>query len=64
MEGSSRESKQKEAQKKGAVAAATAVGTVAAAVAGVPVLPVVGLGVSAWLGYRWIKYRIDNSIRF
>ncbi len=64
MAGSRRDTKASEARKKGAVAAVAAVGSVAAAVAGAPVVGVVGLGASAWLGYKWVKYRIDNGIRF
>ncbi|MEZ4409092.1 MAG: hypothetical protein R3A52_21870 [Polyangiales bacterium] len=56
--------KVEEAQKKAAIAAATTVGSVAVIVAGAPIAGAVGLGVSAVLGYRWIRYRIDNSIRF
>ena len=62
---SAREIKETEARKKGFVTAATAVGSVAAGVAlASPAVGVVGLGAAAVLGYRWIKYRIDNGIRF
>lgn len=64
MAGSIQDTKASEARKKGVVAAATAVGAVAVAVAGAPVAGAVGLGASAYLGYRWLKYRIDNGIRF
>ncbi len=61
---SARDEKVSEARKKGAIAAAAAVGSVAVAIAASPVVGAVGLGVSAVLGYRWVKYRIDNSMRF
>lgn len=64
MASSFQQTKVDEARKKGAVAAVAAVGSVAAAVAGAPVVGAVGLGATAYLGYRWIKYRIDNGIRF
>lgn len=63
--GSAQDEKKKEATKRGAIAAAATAGSVAVAVAGGPVtLVAAGLGASAVLGYRWVKYRIDNSLRF
>jgi hypothetical protein len=61
---SAREIKESEARKKGFVTAAAAVGSVAMGVAVAPAAGVVGLGATAYLGYRWLKYRIDNGIRF
>lgn len=58
------EAKKTEAMKKGAVAVVTTVGGVAVAVAGAPVAGIVGVGVGAILGYRWLRYRIENGIRF
>ena len=59
------EAKKAEARKKAAAAAAVAGVTTAVAVAGAPIV-VVGAGVagSAILGYRWLKYRIKEGIRF
>ncbi len=64
MTSPSQNSKQKEAAKKGAVAAAAAAGSVAVIVAGAPIAGAVGLGVSAFLGYKWVRYRVENSLRF
>ena len=59
------EAKKAEARKKGTIAAAAAGVTVAAAVASAPVV-LVGAGVAgtAVLGYRWLKYRINEGLRF
>ena len=66
MSNSSQEAKKAEARKKGTVAAATAAASVAVLVAvpAAPALGVIGLGASAVLGYKWFKYRIENSLRF
>ncbi len=65
MANSVADTKRSEARKKGAVTAAVAGVTVAAAVASAPVVLVVGGAVgTAVLGYRWIKYRIKEGIRF
>lgn len=58
------ESKKNEAIKKGAVAAVAAAGGVAVAVAGFPVTGAIGIGAGAFLGYRWLRYRIENGLRF
>lgn len=64
MTSPSQKAKETEATKKAAIAAATAVGSVAVVVAGAPIAGAVGLGVSAVLGYRWLRYRIENGMRF
>lgn len=67
MSSPSHEAKKAEARRKGTVAVATAAASVAALVAA-PAIPVAvgvaGLGASAVLGYRWVKYRIKEGIRF
>lgn len=64
MAGSAQQTKVTEARKKGVAAAAAVVGSVAVVAAGAPIAGAVGLGASAYLGYKWLKYRIDNGIRF
>jgi hypothetical protein len=58
------QAKEKEAQKKAVVAAATTVGGAALLAAGFTVTGPLALGAGAVLGYRWLKYRIDNGMRF
>jgi hypothetical protein len=53
------------AKRKGTVAAAAAVGTGVLAVAGAPVLVVVGgLAGAGYLAWDWFSYRVKNGMRF
>ena len=52
------------AKRKGAVAAATAVGAGAVAVIASPIVGVVGLVGAAYLGWDWLSFRIKNGMRF
>lgn len=61
---SPQQGKREEATRKAVTAAATAAGSAVVIAAGAPVAGAVGLGVSAYLGYKWIRFRIENSIRF
>ena len=61
---SAQQEKRDQATRKAVATAATAAGSAVVIAAGAPVLGAVGLGVSAYLGYKWIRFRIENSIRF
>jgi hypothetical protein len=52
------------AKRKGAVAAATAVGGAVAVAAGAPVIGVLGLAGAAYLAWDWFSFRVKNNMRF
>lgn len=54
----------KESKKKAVKAGLVTAGTVALAVAGMPVLATVAAVPAAVLGWRWWKHRTENGIRF
>jgi uncharacterized membrane protein len=53
-----------ESRRKGVMAGAATVATVALGVAAGPVAAVVAAPVTAWLGYRWWRHRAENGIKF
>jgi hypothetical protein len=54
-----------ESKKRGWITAAAAVATgVATATVGFVPLGAVGLGATGYFGYRWIRHRVKNGIRF
>jgi hypothetical protein len=64
MASPSQESKKAEAKKKGAIAAAAGVATAVAFVVAPPVVGIAGIAATGLLGYRWVRYRIKEGLRF
>lgn len=52
------------AKRKGMIAAATAGGAAAVAIAGAPIIGVLGLAGAAYLAYDWFTFRVKNGMRF
>lgn len=52
------------AKRKGALAAATAVGGGVVIIAGAPVVGAIGLAGAAYLAWDWLSFRIKNGMRF
>ena len=52
------------AKRKGAIAAATAVGAGAVMVAVAPVVGVLGLAGAAYLAWDWFSFRVKHGMRF
>ena len=52
------------AKRKGAIAAATAIGGGVLVAAGAPVIGVVGLAGAAYLAWDWFSFRVKNGMRF
>jgi hypothetical protein len=52
------------AKRKGTIAAVTAAGAGVAAVAGAPVLAVIGLAGAGYLAWDWFSFRVKNGMRF
>ncbi len=52
------------AKRKGALAAATAVGGGVVVVAGAPVVGAIALAGAAYLAWDWFSFRVKNGMRF
>ena len=53
-----------ESRRKGVVAGAATVATVALGVAVSPAIAAVAAVPAVWLGYRWWRHRAENGIKF
>jgi threonine/homoserine/homoserine lactone efflux protein len=51
-------------KRKGAIAAVTATGAAVVAVAGAPIVGVLGLAGAAYLAWDWFSFRMKNGMRF
>ena len=51
-------------KRKGTIAAVTAAGAGVAAIAGAPVLAVIGLAGAGYLAWDWFSFRVKNGMRF
>ena len=58
------EADKRTARRKGFTAAAVGAGGVALAVAGAPILGVIGLAGAGYLAYDWFMYRAKRGMRF
>ena len=58
------EADKRTARRKGFTAAAVGAGGVALAVAGAPILGVIGLAGAGYLTYDWFMYRAKRGMRF
>jgi hypothetical protein len=53
-----------ESRRKGVVAGAASVATVALGVAVSPAIAAIAAVPAVWLGYRWWRHRAENGIKF
>jgi hypothetical protein len=51
-------------KRKGTIAAAAGAGAAVAAIAGAPVIAVIGLAGAGYLAWDWFSYRVKNGMRF
>lgn len=52
------------AKRKGTIAAVTAGAGAAVAIAGAPIVGVIGLAGAAYLAWDWFSFRVKNGMRF
>ncbi|HEY4244092.1 MAG TPA: hypothetical protein VGM88_29970 [Kofleriaceae bacterium] len=52
------------AKRKGTIAAVTAIGGGVVAIAGAPIIGILGLAGAAYLTWDWFSFRVKNGMRF